>query len=175
MPMMRISLFCPDRPGLVAAVTGRLFDLGANLGDTSFAVLGAGAELTALCDMPAGIHAADVERELAQLPETKGGRLSVTEFGLSSVHGPTGRITHRIVVEGDDRPGLVARLSEAFGQYGANIVTLNAEFLPGDAAGRPRYLVRFEAFLPERTRESCLATIANAAAELGQTCRWDAL
>ena len=38
-----VSIFCPDREGLVAAVTRRLFDLGINLGDTAFSVLGLGA------------------------------------------------------------------------------------------------------------------------------------
>ena len=39
-----ISIICEDHPGLIADVTGRLFDLGVNLGDTTFAVLGGGAE-----------------------------------------------------------------------------------------------------------------------------------
>ena len=37
-----ITIFCHDRTGLVSAITGRLFEIGANLGDTSFAMLGGG-------------------------------------------------------------------------------------------------------------------------------------
>ena len=37
-----ISIICEDRPGLIAAVTGLLFDLEINLADTTFAVLGIG-------------------------------------------------------------------------------------------------------------------------------------
>ena len=40
MTYVLVSVFCPDRTGLIAAIAGRLFDLGANLGDTSFTVLG---------------------------------------------------------------------------------------------------------------------------------------
>ena len=47
-----ISIHCEDRPGLVAGVTGRLYDLEINLGDTAFAVLGGGAELTLLAKLP---------------------------------------------------------------------------------------------------------------------------
>ncbi len=47
-----ISILCPDRAGLVAAIAGHLFDLGVNLRDTSFAVLGQGAEFTAVCVSP---------------------------------------------------------------------------------------------------------------------------
>ena len=31
-----ISVLCPDRVGVVAAMTGQIFDLGGNLGDTKF-------------------------------------------------------------------------------------------------------------------------------------------
>ena len=41
-----IQLFARDEPGLVSSVSGCLFDLGLNLGDTTFAVLGTGAEFT---------------------------------------------------------------------------------------------------------------------------------
>ena len=57
MPNVLVSVFCPDRTGLVSAIAGRLFEIGANLGDTSFAVLGAGAEFSAICDIPAHVSA----------------------------------------------------------------------------------------------------------------------
>jgi len=40
-----ISVMSRDRVGLVAAIAGCLFDLGGDLSDTTFAVLGGGAEL----------------------------------------------------------------------------------------------------------------------------------
>ena len=43
-----VSTFCPDRVGLVSAVTGHLFGLGANLRDATFAVMGSGAEFSAV-------------------------------------------------------------------------------------------------------------------------------
>ena len=54
-----VSIIGPDRVGLVSAVTSRLFDLGADLGDTSFAVLGGGAEFTAICEFPGGMELED--------------------------------------------------------------------------------------------------------------------
>lgn len=44
-----VSMTGPDRVGLISAVTARLFDLGANLADTNFAVLGTGFEFNAVC------------------------------------------------------------------------------------------------------------------------------
>ena len=47
-----VSILCRDHPGLIAAIAGRLFDIGANLGDTTFAVLGGAAEFNSVCELP---------------------------------------------------------------------------------------------------------------------------
>ena len=47
-----VSVLCQDHPGLIAAIAGRLFDIGANLGDTTFAVLGGAAEFNSVCELP---------------------------------------------------------------------------------------------------------------------------
>lgn len=73
-----ISVFCQDRTGLIAAVTGELFSLGANLGDTTFSVLGTGAEFNSVCELPDGVTGADALRELESLPELEEGEISVT-------------------------------------------------------------------------------------------------
>jgi len=165
-----ISVFCRDRPGLVAGIAGRVFELGANLGDTTFAVLGEGAEFTAVAVLPDGVTAADVERELAALPEAEDAKVKVRDYTLGAVHGPSGHITHRIEVTGGDRPGLIMRLAEAFGQFGANIVRLNAETIPG--TGGAQYATRFAVWIPPERADACLATVANTAGELKLICRW---
>ena len=76
-----ISIHCEDRPGLVAGVTGRLYDLEINLGDTAFAVLGGGAELTLLAKLPDRLTLEELEHELKSLPELKDAKLTVTPFG----------------------------------------------------------------------------------------------
>ncbi|OAN43935.1 amino acid-binding protein [Paramagnetospirillum marisnigri] len=165
MSTVLISVFCPDRPGLVAAITGRLFDIGANLGDTSFAMLGSGGEFSSVCDIPADLSPAEVEADLGHLPELAGARVSVRGFELDASHGPLGRITHRVVVSGGDRPGLVARLSEVFGQFQANIVRMDAQRIPEQGI----YVTRFSVSIPARV-EACLATVNNTAGELNLTC-----
>lgn len=165
MSTVLISIFCPDRTGLVAAITGHLFDVGANLGDTSFAMLGSGAEFTSVCDLPADVAAAELEAELAALPELLNARISVRPFELEAATGPLGRITHRIVLSGGDRPGLIARLSEAFGQFKANIVRLDAQRVPEQGL----YVTRLAVSIPERA-EACLNTVANTAGELNLSC-----
>jgi glycine cleavage system transcriptional repressor len=161
MSTILISVFCPDRPGLVADITGMLFEVGANLGDTSFAMLGSGAEFTSVCDIPDEMTAAEIESNLSALPGLASARVSARPFELDPAHGPLGRVTHRVVVSGGDRPGLVARLSEVFGQFQANIVRMDAQRLPEQGV----YVTRFSVSIPSRV-EACLATIGNTAGEL---------
>lgn len=161
-----ISIFCPDRTGLVAAITGRLFEIGANLGDTSFAVLGTGAEFTSVSEVPDSLQPEGIEADLASLPELAGARISVRPFDLGTGHGPLARVTHRIALSGGDRPGLIARLSEVFGAFGANIVRIDAQRWHDEGL----YVTRFAVAITDRA-EVCLATIANTAGELNLTCR----
>ncbi|WP_142848475.1 glycine cleavage system protein R [Telmatospirillum sp. J64-1] len=167
-----VSVFCPDRTGLVAAITGRLFDLGADLGDTSFAVLGRGAEFTSVCDLPDDVSAEEVAEDLGKLEELQGAEIEVRPFTLSSASGPSGKITHRIAVSGGDQPGLVARLTEVFGEFRANIVRLDAQRLPSGEGST--YVTRFSVSIPEEAVESCLNTIENTAGEMGLSCHSEA-
>lgn len=169
----RIAISCPDRTGLLAAITGRLFDLGADLGDTSFAVLGEAAEFACVAEMPDAVSPADIAGELAKLPELAGADIAVTPFTLGAVHSERGQITHRVEVRGTDAPGLVARLAEVFAEFGANIVRMDSEHIPGGGEGE--YLIRFEVWLPPERAASCLAAADNTAGSLGLACRSEAV
>lgn len=168
-----ISIICEDRTGLISAITGRLFDLGVNLGDTTFAVLGGGAEFTTICELPSDVSFEEVQRDLAGLPLLQGAKLTVSPFSYEAVHGPSAKITHRIEIHGEDSPGLIARLSEVFVEYGANIVRLNSARIPG--VDGTKYVLRLAVWIPEAKTEACLATVANTAGELKLTCRWAAV
>ncbi|CCQ72650.1 glycine cleavage system protein R [Magnetospira sp. QH-2] len=165
-----ISVFCPDRVGLISALTARLFDLGGDLGDTTFAVLGEGAEFTSICEFPADLTSEYVRAELADLPQLAGATIEVRPFELDPGPQPQARVTHHVECEGVNRPGLVARMTEIFQEYGANIVRLAAD--RQDRKGEDYYLTRIAAFIPEERADSCLATLANTAGELRQIIRW---
>ena len=166
-----ISILCPDRAGLVAAIAGCLFDLGVNLRDTSFAVLGQGAEFTTVCDLVNGLTREKIEDELRGLAELDGAEITVRDFAMEPDAGPTAEITHHISISGGDQPGLIARLCETFVEFGANIVSLNARPSPG--AKQATYTIRIAVWIPEGAARPCLATVSNTAQHLGMTCRWE--
>ena len=160
-----VSVFGPDRVGLVAAIAEHLFNAGINLRDTTFAALGSGAEFVALCELPEGITAGEIEAGLERLPELEGAQIRAVPYAFDPSPGPAGNVTHRIAISGGDQLGLVARLAEVFKQYEANIVRLEARKL-SDAEGG-LYVTRFAVFIPPDRTALCLATVSNTAGALG--------
>jgi glycine cleavage system transcriptional repressor len=160
-----VSILCLDKVGLVSAVADVLFTAGVNLRDTTFAVYGAGAEFSSVCELPDGVGIAEIEHGLARLPELDGAEIKVSPFTFDPLPGPAVLITHRIEVSGGDQLGLIARLSDIFAQYGANIVRLDAQKLPDAEGGR--YVTRFAVSLPPDRADTCLSAIANTAGSLG--------
>jgi glycine cleavage system transcriptional repressor len=163
-----VSILCPDEVGLIADVAGCLFDQGANLADTTFAALGGGAEFTTICELPDGIGAETIDTALRQLEKLKNADITVLPFEQATARGDM--MTHRVVISGGDRPGLVARLCEVFGEFKANIIRLNSEKI--QASGEEHYVIRAAVSIPEKSEKSCMATVANTAGELGLHCNW---
>ena len=164
-----ITVFCPDRPGLVSAIAGRLFDLGGNLGDASFAVLGGSAEFSAICHLPPHVAVPDLQSELQKLPELADAAINVQSFGAPA-HAKTAEISHVVTVSGGDRPGLIARLAEIFAGYKVNIVRMDAQTLP--ESSQQRYVIRFALAMPASAVAGCLAAIDSTAGEMGLSCGW---
>ena len=164
-----VSIIGPDRVGLISAISGRLFDLGASLGDTSFSVLGGGAEFTAICEFTSEMDLETLQSELGALPELDGAEINVSRFDLATVHPASETITHMITVSGGDSPGLLARLCELFEQFNANIVRMNSERVPASAAQKNGnlYVITMAVAIPQESAATCIATIANTAGELG--------
>jgi glycine cleavage system transcriptional repressor len=164
-----VSILCRDRVGLVSAIADCLFTAGVNLRDTTFAVLGQGAEFTSVCELPADVTAESLGAELAQLPELAAAQIRVLPYGFDPQPGPLGKITHRIEVSGGDQLGLIARLAEIFTQNDANIVRLDAQKLPEAEGGR--YVTRFAVYLPPERAALCLAAVDSTAGSLGLASR----
>lgn len=165
-----VSITCSDRPGLIAAITGALHAMNINLGDCSFAVLGEGAEFSAVCEAPEELDPEDVVEQLYMLDELENAEINVRYFSLAPTQKDAGGITHRVSIQGKDQPGLVARLAEVFGDYEANIVRMDTKILP---AGEDReYLIELAVSIPGGREDACIATVDNTAATLNMKSNW---
>lgn len=168
--LVLISIVSPDQLGLIAAVTGRLYEAGANLADTSFSVLGGGCEFSCLAELPAGISARNIERELTDLPLLAQAEVKVSRFQFTPEHQDSAAVTHVIEIDGGDRPGLIARLSEVLMNYDANVVRMNSRRLYR-SDGTSRYVTTFEVSIPTARVDGCLSAVHNTAGQLNLDCR----
>ena len=159
-----LTILCPDKPGLISAITAALFEWGINLGDTTFTILGEGAEFTAVCEASTGMSAGDIEEHLHSVEELQHADITVKPFSYSTAHKESDKVTHQIVLQGQDQPGLVARLTEVFVDYDANIVRMDTRKL-ADAASS-EYLIQLWVWIPEARAEACLATVGSTASLL---------
>ena len=164
-----VSILAEDHVGLIAEIADHLFDVGVNLRDTSCAVLGGGAEFTAVCELPDGLTVEALEQGLVRLPTLAAAQVRVVPYMFDPRPDATGKVTHRVTISGGDQLGLVARLSHIFAQCGANIVRLEARKLPDSEGGL--YVTRFAVAIPPGRANTCLATVVNTAGSLGLVTR----
>ncbi|WP_417461893.1 glycine cleavage system protein R [Kordiimonas sp.] len=168
-----ISIIGLDRVGVVSGVTGYLFETGANLADSAFAVLGEGFEFSCIAEFSAGADEEEVTAGLAALEAVAGARITVSRFPFALARGESATITHIVDISGGDRPGLVARISDVLVEYGANIVRMSSKRTAADDGFD--YRTRFAINLGEGRFAALEAALYNTAGSLRLDCGVEAV
>ena len=131
-----LSVLGHDRPGIVAAVTGILFDLNCNIENVSQTILQTEFSGSFIVTMPGDLSFDDLhERFIENLTPME---LHVhIEPLLKKKAAFTTRESEPFVIttKGPDRQGLVAGISEVIAGHGVNITNLQAVFKGGDEPG----------------------------------------
>jgi glycine cleavage system transcriptional repressor len=145
MTRFAVSVFGRDRPGIVAAVTRVLADAGCNLEDTSMTILRGHFAMMLVVAGPGGVGEAELSAGLDPVAGRLDLQVSVREVA-DEVTGAGGRgARYAAAVYGADRPGLVARVSEALAAHQVNIVDLQTR-VSGEPD--PVYAMHFELEVP---------------------------
>ncbi len=160
-----VSIVGEDRLGVISNVTNYLFEIGANLADTAYAMLGKGFEFSCVASFTGLMTVDELKDELQSLEVLKGARITVSTFPFSLERDEKGSISHIIEVMGGDRPGLVARISEVLEGYDANVVRMNSRRLE-TKSGEIDYRTRFAVFIPEGSAVQCKNALVNTAGSL---------
>jgi len=165
-----ISIVGRDQIGVVSEVTSYLFDIGANVADSSYAVLGEGFELTAVVTFGVDAEMREIEAGLSELAALAGARIAIVPFGFDTTRGETATISHTVEITGGDRPGLIARVSEVLVEYEANIVRMSSK-RSVDEQGAAHYRTRFAISTPEGRVDALSAALFNTAGSLRLNCK----
>ncbi|MFP4149292.1 MAG: glycine cleavage system protein R [Nitriliruptoraceae bacterium] len=155
---LAITAIGADRPGIVAAVTRVLHERGGNLEDSAMTILGGHFAIMLLV---ATDEDADSLREaLTDATSELGLTVSVCPAESSERHDEP---THLLSVYGADQPGIVAGVSGALAQIGANIVNLETQMI--GASDTPVYAMLIE--LETDDEAGVEAAVAAACERLG--------
>ena len=144
-----VSYLGDNRPGLITQFLTHIDDLGGEIGDITFASLGRRAEMTFICKTPEEIDSEALKTDLQSLKAVSKAEITVQPYIADSERGPSHRITHRVILNGDDKPGLIHQFVATFDQYGAIIVRMNAESI--QSAHRNQCIIRFAVSMRDET------------------------
>ena len=156
-----------DRPGIVAAFTGALLPLHANLEDSAMTLL-EGQFAIVLVVAAAGADTAAVRAALEPVTTALG---LVTEVrALESRRSePAGREC-ALTVYGADRPGIVHQITTALSVRGVNIVDLATRVIGRDGV-TPVYAMLLDLRVPDSIDDDTLsAELDEVARSLGVDC-----
>lgn len=141
-----ITAFGKDRPGIVAGVTGILYDLGANVEDASMTRLGGEFTMMLVTSVPASLSGDKLERELKSLEKKLGIQTAakgIPYAGGGSAQGAPPR--YMIAVYGSDHPGIVYRVTDQLAKRKVSITDLQTKVTGG---AKPVYVMLLEVQAP---------------------------
>src|SRR5581483_4791551 len=123
-PRVAVTAIGPDRPGIVAAVSGVLMAHGGNLEDTAMTNLGGHFAMMLMVDVPGDEGAEALEAALAAEVSPLGLTVAVRPVVGDGLVAHAGGSAWALSLHGADRPGIVHRVTALLADHGANIVDL---------------------------------------------------
>jgi glycine cleavage system transcriptional repressor len=159
-----VSAIGRDRPGIVAAISRVLFELGGNIDDSQMSILHGHFAVMLIVSVPEEVAreqlAGRLEEVRAQL-ELEG--LAVSELDDLS---PGSAPTHVLTVYGADHPGIVHAVSSTLAEHGVNITDLRTKRT--GAEEEPVYVMVMEIAVPGEKQP-----LEEALQRVGETARVD--
>lgn len=150
-----------DRPGIVAAISGALFELGGNIEDSQMSILRGHFAVMLIVGLSGETDPGRLEGRLKEVAQELNLE-AVTVSALDDVAGPLARPSHVLSVYGADRPGIVHGVASALAQLGVNITNLETRLSGGP--GSPLYVMLLEVSLGDTPSEDVDAALAEVAA-----------
>lgn len=142
-----------DRPGIVADLSECAYACGCNLEDASMTMLGsefATLMLVSSADDDSQDRLSDAFRRLEW-------ERRLTVFVRPLEGAPTSELAgdalpYRLVAEGVDKAGIVARISRCLAERGIHIADLRSRMTPVPESGTPLYTLVLRMHLPENAQ-----------------------
>jgi glycine cleavage system transcriptional repressor len=162
-PEFAVTAVGRDRPGIVAAISGALLELGGNIQDSQMSILRGHFAVMLLVDVPGPLEEAELQRRLEPVARDLGLE-AIAVNAVDDLGGPGAPPSHVISVYGADHPGIVHAAASALAQHQVNITGLETRLTgPVDS---PLYVMFIEVALgtaAEAEVEEALSEVAGKA------------
>ncbi len=166
-----ISYLGENKPSLISEITSYLTEKGGEFSGVTFATLGRICELTMVYQLNENISLDDLNDEMSKLSSLKDGEIQIKSLPANTDSGPTSKITHRIVLSGDDQKGLLNKIIKTLDNNNALIVRMNTEKITFPDS--TQYISRFAISIRDENAPECLAQIVKVAGEMKLTFRYE--
>ncbi|MEC8265318.1 MAG: hypothetical protein VX009_00730 [Pseudomonadota bacterium] len=166
-----ISYLGENKPKLISEITSYLTEAGGQFSGVTFATLGRVCELTMVYKTDGKKKIEDLQHDLEKLQSVENGQLQIKLLPNQSDTGPTSKITHRIVLSGDDQKGLLNKIIKTLDENNALIVRMNTEKIV--YPNNTQYISRFAISIREENAPECLSQIVKVAGEMKLTFRYE--
>jgi glycine cleavage system transcriptional repressor len=164
-----LSALGVDRPGIVAAVSGALVDLGCNLEDSTMTILQGHFAILLVVSGGPEVTAEALQAALADAAARFELVLAVRPLDDAPAPAADTGVPWTIAVHGADRTGIVHGVTAALADVGGNVVDLATHLVGSPEA--PVYAMTLRVTLPaEPDPEQAAAAIRDAAEALGVHC-----
>ncbi|MGH9036775.1 MAG: glycine cleavage system protein R, partial [Acidimicrobiia bacterium] len=151
-------------PGIVASVTGVLFQMGCNLKDCSMTVLSRHFAMMMLVEGPDDMAPEVLESALAKAEGCAELTLAVRPAGEGASIVVEGE-PYIVSVYGSDHPGIMHRIATVLAEHSVNITDVNTRVIGDD---EPVYAMLLEVILPRSLDPAALdGALQATAAEVG--------
>ncbi len=160
-----------NKPNLISQITSYLTDLGGEFSGVTFATLGRVCELTMVYQRTEKIEIDQIKKELEKLESAKSGEFQIKPLEAYSDAGPTTKITHRIVLSGEDQKGLLNKIIGTLNDNNALIIRMNTEKISFQE--KTQYICRFAISIRDENAPECLSQMVKVAGEMKLTFRYE--
>lgn len=151
-----------DRPGIVAGVSGVLFEKGCNIEDSTMARLGGDFAIMLMLRLPEGVTARQIEPDLSPLRDDLKLTVQLTDIRPEDAMESPDVPKRVISVYGADKKGIVAQITRHLADHSVNITNLTTHVVHH---AQPLYIMLIEVEIPPYVDPD---TLAEELAEVGK-------
>lgn len=145
-----MTAFGKDRPGIVADVSGIIYENGCNLEESQMGLLADEFTLILLLSGQGDSLEENLYRDCRRLEKEKAISVFLRPLNFEKRdYKINGNNRHTISVEGIDQAGIVYKVSRFLAEKSINIVTLTSQTKPSPESGTALYVMKIDVVVPE--------------------------